>query len=257
MGVADSVGRIRHPPRMAAQRPPSARPQLSAARSGHAHYRPIHIDGAVSRVSRDEVRTAVRIVAHRTAMIHLRLTRSAPDEGDLAPAVAALQNGGVVAFPTETFYGLAVDPRLPLIAGDIDQVAAHVGTVTPLAARLALRGWPGPLTLIIPASRRLCDAVHLSTGKIAVRVPADAVARALAARVGHAITSTSANISGEPPSATPDRVVASFGSGIDVLIDTGPTPAGLPSTIVDATGDVPVLVRAGAIPWDRVLEFSR
>ena len=209
-------------------------------------------------------------------MIHLRIERSAPDAYDLAPAVAALKNGGVVAFPTETFYGLAVDPRsaaavakvfelkqrapdqpLPLIASDIDQVAGHAGTLTPLAARLASRGWPGPLTLIIPASRHLCDAVHLSTGTIAVRVPADAVARALAARVGHAITSTSANISGEPPSATPDRVVASLGSGIDVLIDAGPTPAGLPSTIVDATGDVPVLVRAGAIPWDRVLEFSR
>ena len=209
-------------------------------------------------------------------MIHLRITQSQVAAEDLAPAVSALQNGGVVAFPTETFYGLAVDPRsaaavakifalkqrapdqpLPLIASDIEQVADHVGTLTPLAARLASRGWPGPLTLIIPASRHLCDAVHLSTGKIAVRVTADMVARALAARVGHAITSTSANISGEPPSATPDRVVASFGSGIDVLIDTGPTPAGLPSTIVDATGDVPVLVRAGAIPWDRVLEFSR
>lgn len=209
-------------------------------------------------------------------MIHLRVARSAPDGYDLAPAVLALQSGGVVAFPTETFYGLAVDPRsaaavakvfelkrrpadhpLPLIASDVDQVAAHVGTLTPLARRLASRGWPGPLTLIIPASRRLCDAVHLSTGMIAVRVPSDAVARALAARVGHAITSTSANISGEPPPATPEQVVASLGRGIDVLIDTGPAPAGFPSTIVDATGDVPVLVRAGAIPWDRVLEFSR
>jgi L-threonylcarbamoyladenylate synthase len=209
-------------------------------------------------------------------MIHLRITQSQVAAEDLAPAVRALRNGGVVAFPTETFYGLAVDPRspaavakifalkqrapdqpLPLIASDIEQVADHVGTLTPLAARLAWRGWPGPLTLIIPASPHLSEAVHLSTGKIAVRVPGDAVARALAARVGHAVTSTSANISGEPPSATPDRVVASMGSGIDVLIDTGPTPAGLPSTIVDATGDVPVLVRAGAIPWDRVLEFSR
>ncbi|HUP40293.1 MAG TPA: L-threonylcarbamoyladenylate synthase [Vicinamibacterales bacterium] len=209
-------------------------------------------------------------------MIHLRVKPSDFAEADLAPAVAALQRGGVVAFPTETFYGLAVDPRsaagvakifelkrrgpdqrLPLIASDVNQVADHVGMLTPLAARLASRGWPGPLTLIIPASRRLCDAVHLSTGKVAVRVPSDAVARALAARAGHAITSTSANISGDPPAATPEQVLMSFASGIDVLIDTGHTPAGLPSTIVDATGDVPVLVRAGAIPWDRVLEFSR
>jgi len=209
-------------------------------------------------------------------MIHLRVTPSTLGPDVLAPAVGALHRGGVVAFPTDTFYGLAVDPRstaavtslfdlkrrapdhpLPLIASDVDQVVDHVGTLTPLAVRLASRGWPGPLTLIIPASPRLCEAVHLSTGNVAVRVPADAVARALAARAGHAITSTSANISGDPPAATPEQVVASFASGIDVLIDSGPAPAGLPSTIIDATGDVPVLVRAGAIPWERVLEFSR
>lgn len=209
-------------------------------------------------------------------MIHLRVRPSIVGPDDLMAAVSALHSGGVVAFPTETFYGLAVDPRsalavkrifelkrrapdqpLPLIASGIDQIVDHVGTMTPLAERLASRGWPGPLTLIIPASPKLCDDVHLSTGKVAVRVPADAVARALARSAGHAITSTSANLSGEPPAATPERVVRSFTSGIDVLIDSGPTPSGLPSTIVDATGDAPVLVRAGAVPWERVLEFSR
>jgi L-threonylcarbamoyladenylate synthase len=209
-------------------------------------------------------------------MIHLRVTPQLIGPDDLAPAVRALHDGCVVAFPTETFYGLAVDPRsalavtkvfelkrrapdqpLPLIASGVDQIVDHVGTMTPLAGRLASRGWPGPLTLIIPASPRLSGDVHLSTGKVAVRVPADAVARALAQSAGHAITSTSANISGHPPAATPERVIAMFESGIDVLIDSGPTPAGLPSTIVDATGGVPLLVRAGAVPWERVLEFSR
>ena len=209
-------------------------------------------------------------------MIHLRVRPSSVGSGDLVVAVTALRNGGVVAFPTETFYGLAVDPRsapavkrvfelkrrppdhaLPLIASGVDQIVDHVGTMTPLAERLAFGGWPGPLTLIIPASPRLCDDVHLSTGRVAVRVPADPVARALARSAGHAITSTSANISGDSPAATPERVMTSFASGIDVLIDSGPTPAGLPSTIVDATGDVPVLVRAGAVPWERVLEFSK
>jgi L-threonylcarbamoyladenylate synthase len=205
----------------------------------------------------------------------LRVTATAgPDE--LRDAVTALANGGVVAFPTETFYGLAADPRsavavqrvfalkrrppdqpLPLIASGIDQIADHVGTMTPLALRLASKGWPGPLTLIIPASARLCSDVHLSTGRVAVRVPGDTIARALARAAGHAITSTSANMSGDPPAATADRVAASFGDGIDVLIDSGPTPAGLPSTIVDACGDAPSLVRAGVIPWERVLEFSR
>lgn len=198
------------------------------------------------------------------------------DPVQIAAAVDALHAGGVVAFPTETFYGLAVDPRspaavakvfalkrrppdqpLPLIASDVEQVAEHVGTLTPLAKRLAARLWPGALTLIIPASRQLCDDVHLSTGKVAVRVPGDETARQLAKGAGHAITSTSANLSGAPPASTPDEVAAVFGGGIAVLLDGGATAGGLPSTIVDATGEAPVLVRAGVVPWDRVLRFSK
>ncbi len=208
-------------------------------------------------------------------MIRVRVDRSAIGPDDMTSAVTALRRGGVVAFPTETFYGLAVDPRsapavkrlfslkerppdqpLPLIAADAAQVVEQVGTLTPLAARLASRGWPGALTLIIPASPRLCEDVHLSTGKVAVRVPEDRIARALAGRAGHAVTSTSANIAGEPPSSTPEDVVRSLGERVDVLIDAGATPGGLPSTIVDATGESPVLVRAGVIAWERVLEFS-
>ena len=207
-------------------------------------------------------------------MIRLRVDPLRVTAEALMPAITALRNGGVVAFPTETFYGLAVDPRLifavtklfalkrrpadrpiPLIASNVQQVIEQVGTITPLAKRLASRGWPGPLTLLIPASAHLSPDVHLSTGRAAVRVPADSIARALAEHAGHAITSTSANLSGQSAPSSPDAVVASFGDGIDVLIDAGPTPGGLPSTIVDATGSEAVLVRAGAIPWDRVLEF--
>jgi L-threonylcarbamoyladenylate synthase len=144
---------------------------------------------------------------------------------------------------------------LPLIAASIEQVRDHVGTMTPLAERLAARGWPGALTLIIPASSRLCPEVHLSTGTVAVRVADNAIARALAEAAGHPITSTSANRSGEPPASTPQQVIDSLGERLDVLIDHGPTPGGLASTIVDVTGDAPILVRAGAIAWDRVLEF--
>lgn len=207
-------------------------------------------------------------------MIRLRVDPERVTADALMPAINALRSGGVVAFPTETFYGLAVDPRLtfavtklfelkqrnaaqaiPLIAASVQQVVEHVGTITPLAMRLASRGWPGPLTLIIPASADLSTDVHLSTGRVAVRVPAHPIARALAEHAGHAVTSTSANFSGQPPASTPDAVVASFGEGIDVLVDAGESPGGLPSTIVDATGTDPVLVRAGAIPWERVLEF--
>lgn len=207
-------------------------------------------------------------------MIRLRVDPKHVTAAALMPAISALRSGGIVAFPTETFYGLAVDPRLtfavkqlfdlkrrhavqpiPLIAASLQQVIEHVGTITPLAKRLAARAWPGPLTLIIPASAELSADIHLSTGRVAVRVPNDSIARGLALEAGHAITSTSANLSGEAPASTPDSVTAAFGEEIDVLIDAGPTPGGLPSTIVDATGSEPVLVRAGAIPWDRVLEF--
>jgi L-threonylcarbamoyladenylate synthase len=204
----------------------------------------------------------------------LRLTqdRLAPDA--LVPAVNALRKGGVVAFPTETFYGLAVDPRsalavrkifeikrrpedqaLPLITASEEQVDEQVGFMTPLARRLAANGWPGPLTLIIPAHGDICADVHRGTGRVGVRVPGDSIARALAAAAGHAITATSANFSGEPPASMAEEVAAAFGNRIEVLIDGGPTPGGLPSTIVDATGTDPVLVRAGAIAWERVLEF--
>ena len=209
-------------------------------------------------------------------MLRLVVDPNAVRPDDLESAVRALRSGGVVAFPTETFYGLAADPRsrqavkkifsvkqrrfdqsLPLIAASLEQVVDSVGSMTPLATRLASRAWPGPLTLIIPASPLLCEDVHRSTGSVAVRVPGESLARLFARSAGHAITSTSANVSGEPPASAPDEVAAVFGDLIDVLIDAGRTAGGLPSTIVDATGEEPVLVRAGAIAWERVLEFLR
>src|SRR5688500_18101780 len=140
---------------MAARCRSSARPELSAAGSGSARDRPARVDGSVSRLSADQVRRVVRVVVHRTSMIHLRVKPAVITPDDLVPAISALRSGGVVAFPTETFYGLAVDPRsalavkrvfelkrrgadqpLPLIAADVDQVIDHVGTMTPLASRL-------------------------------------------------------------------------------------------------------------------------
>jgi L-threonylcarbamoyladenylate synthase len=195
---------------------------------------------------------------------------------ELLPAVNAIHAGGLVAFPTDTLYGLAADPRstsaigrivlakrrvqdrpIPLVAGSVEQVRETVGTLTPLGERLASQYWPGPLTLIIPASASLCGEVHLGTGKAAVRVPDHPVARALALAAGHALTSTSANVSGRDAPATADEVALALGDAIDVLIDAGPSPGGLASTIVDVTGSDPVLVRAGAVPWERVLTFLR
>lgn len=193
----------------------------------------------------------------------------------LQEAARALAAGLVVAFPTDTLYGLAVDPRnahaverlygaksrgfdqpLPLIACDQDQVG-QAGVLTPLARVLAREFWPGPLTLVIDAQPSLDDRVHAGTGRVAVRVPAHTLARALARTAGHPITATSANMAGEPAVASATELSRALVERIDVLIDGGPTVGGLPSTIVDVTTSTPSLVRAGVVPWARVLEFLK
>jgi L-threonylcarbamoyladenylate synthase len=193
----------------------------------------------------------------------------------LQEAAGALAAGLVVAFPTDTLYGLAVDPRnahaverlyaaksrgfdqpLPLIACDQDQVG-QAGTLTPLARVLAREFWPGPLTLVIDAQPSLDVRVHAGTGRVAVRVPAHTLARALARTAGHPITATSANMAGEPAVASATELSRALLERIDVLIDGGPTVGGLPSTVVDVTTSTPSLVRAGVVPWARVLEFLK
>ena len=196
-----------------------------------------------------------------------------PDTAALDEVVRAIRGGRIVAIPTDTLYGLAVDPfqaaavekifdvkgrpaerALPLIAADAEQVREHLGRLTPIADRLAARFWPGPLTLLIAAPPALSPRISAETGKVGVRVPAHDTARLLCRACGIPLTATSANISGEAPSADPDVIARSLGERIDLLVDAGVTSGGLPSTIVDATGREPVLVRAGRIAWEDVLE---
>ena len=192
-------------------------------------------------------------------------------ERALEEAVRAVVDGGVIALPTDTLYGLGADPfrpdavarvfavkgrvaerALPLIAADTDQVADHLGTLPELAGRLASRFWPGPLTLLLAAPAALAPAVSGGTGTVGVRVPSHAVARALCRACDSPLTATSANLSGAGPSADPDEVERTLGDRIDLLVDAGTTPGGPPSTIVDATGASPRLVREGAIAWQDV-----
>jgi len=194
-----------------------------------------------------------------------------PQRDAIQEAAKWIVNGGVVALPTDTLYGLAADPfsaaavarvfavkgraaerALPLIAADAGQVTLHLGRLPPIAQLLADRFWPGPLTLLLPAAAALAADVTGGTGKVGVRVPADAVARAICAEAGQPITATSANVSGEPATADPDAVERNLGDRLDLLVDTGSTRGGAPSTIIDATGAELVLVRAGAISWDEI-----
>jgi L-threonylcarbamoyladenylate synthase len=195
-----------------------------------------------------------------------------PQRDAIQEAAKWILNGGVVAMPTDTLYGLAADPfsaaavarvflakgrdaerALPLVAADAEQVIEHLGPLPATAARLAERYWPGPLTLLVAAPGGLAPEVTGDTGRVGVRVPADEVARAICRAAGRPLTATSANISGEPATADPDLVERTLGDRIDLLIDTGPTRGGAASTIVDTTGPDPVLVRAGAIAWEDIL----
>jgi len=194
-----------------------------------------------------------------------------PQRDAIEEAGKWIRHGGLVAVPTDTLYGLAADPfsavavarlfavkgraaerAVPLIAADAAQVAAQLGRLPAAGQRLAERFWPGPLTLLMPATRGLAAAVSGGTGRVGVRVPAHAVARAICAAAGRPITATSANVSGEPPTPDPEQVERALGDGLDLLIDAGTTPGGAASTIVDVTGADPALVRAGAISWDDI-----
>ena len=197
-----------------------------------------------------------------------------PAEAVVAEAADILRRGGIVAYPTDTLYGLAVDPRndaavgrlfslkgrdaaaaIALIAADPSQ-AERAGRFGPLERRIAAAFWPGPLTIVVPADARLSRRLA-PRGTVGVRVPAHAVARALAAGLGECITATSANRSGAAAPATPADVAQTFADGIDLvdlLIDAGPAPGGAPSTIVEVIESAPTLHRAGAIAWERVLE---
>ena len=113
------------------------------------------------------------------------------------------------------------------------------------------------LPLVVAAPPTLAPEVSGGLGTVGVRVPAHDVTRALAAAAGVPLTATSANISGQPATNDPEAVLPSLGNRLDVLVDAGVTAGGAPSTIIDATGETPRLIRAGAIPWDAVLTASR
>ena len=186
-------------------------------------------------------------------------------------AAEVLRGGGVVAYPTDTFYGLAVDPRnadavgvlfavkgrdagkpSPLIAASLEQAQLAV-VFNDIAEVLARRFWPGPLSVVLPAREGLCRAAIGGGATAAIRVPDHDVARAVAGAFGFCVTATSANVSGRPPARRPTDIDPEVVARVDLVID-GVTPGGEPSTIVDVTGGTPRLVRAGAIAWDRVLE---
>jgi len=195
------------------------------------------------------------------------------DQKPLARAVEALARGGLVAFPTETWYGLAVDPFNPQALARLFAVKkrpaikpvlvliAHrrelgrlVRSVPPLYYGLMERFWPGPLTLVFPARNDLPDQLTAGSGTIAVRYSPHPLALALIDHFGGPVTATSANKSGQPPCASADEVCQALGTAPDVVLDGGVTRGGKGSTIVCCRQDRLVCLRDGQLDFATVLD---
>lgn len=201
----------------------------------------------------------------------LRLDSRTPDLQVILQAAEMVRDGLVVAYPTDTLYGLAVDPRNPeavrrlfelkgrpetsaltLIAADVSQVRA-IGEMSRQAERLAERWWPGPLTIVIRARPVIAPETLAGGRTVGVRVPDHPVATALARATGFCITATSANRSGATAASSADAVASAL-PDVDAILDAGASRGGAPSTIVNASEPDVALIRAGAVPWERVLK---
>ena len=183
-------------------------------------------------------------------------------------AAEILRNGGIVAYPTDTVYGLGADPRseetvqkiyrakkrssklpLPLLlagTSDIERVAVNIPEV---AWRLVERFLPGGLTLVLKRSPWVPDIVTAGGDTIAVRIPDHDITLALIQSLGSPLVGTSANVSGRPSPVTAEEVYRQLGDKVDMVIDGGECPGGIDSTVVDVSGECPVVIREGAISW--------
>ncbi len=189
-------------------------------------------------------------------------------------AVRCLRMGGVVAFATDTLYGLganvfdtaALDKlfeikerpsglALPVLIDGWDQLQMVADDVPGSAKALGERFWPGSLTLVVNKSPRVPGRLTADGTTVAVRMPDHPVPRAIARRLGRPITGTSANISGRANPGTLDELREQLEGRLDYIVDFGPAPGGVASTVVDITRGPPVLVREGAVPFSEITKI--
>jgi len=179
---------------------------------------------------------------------------------------SVLNSGGVIAFPTDTFYGLGADPFNPdalsrifqikqrpadkpllVLIHSLDQLADLTQEVTDSARQLIERFWPGPLTLIFKAATGLPDALTAGTSALGIRLPGHSFTRRLLETLDRPLTAPSANISGTQELKTAQEVARELGDELDLIVDGGPAPGGKVSTILDTTTNPPILIREGAL----------
>ncbi len=190
--------------------------------------------------------------------------------------VDIIRKGGLVAFPTDTLYGLGTgaycesgverifqvkqrphNMALPLLLADIAQIPDIAEEVPPYAWRLIEHFLPGGLTLVVRRTEKVKDIITAGGDTVAFRIPDHPVALALIRGSGMPVIGTSANVSGQPNPLTYDEVCRQIGDKVDLVIDGSPAPRGKESTVVDVTGDVPVILRLGAVSRTQLEEVAK
>ena len=188
------------------------------------------------------------------------------EETALSRAAEILAGGGVIAYPTETFYGLGADATnenairkiydlkgrnftnpISIIIACKENLTPLVDEVPDCALKLIKAFWPGPLTVVFKASAQISPLLTAQTGKIGIRVSSNACAMAIARKLGGPLTATSANLTGAPECSTASEVIRQIGDKIDAVVDGGKTAGGLGSTLIDVTAAPPQILREGVI----------
>lgn len=202
-----------------------------------------------------------------TATVVTLVDAANPEDEALARAATVLGEGGLVAFPTETFYGLGASANDPVsvrrvfdvkgrdeskpllvLVDSITMAESLAADVTEQARALMVSHWPGALTLVLRARAGLPRELTAGTGTIGVRLSSHPIARRLVSALGGPLTAPSANLQGGAPPTTAADVLRVFDGAIDLVLDGGATAGGPPSTVVDVTADVPRVLRQGAVP---------
>ncbi len=205
--------------------------------------------------------------------ITIKIDPDHPEAEKIEEAVAILKNGGVIAFPTETFYGLGADARngaaiekifdikgrdfrnpILVVIGDEGHLGAFAEDIPAAAQKLIEKFWPGPLTIVFRASPSVSPKLTASTGKIGIRLTSHPIAREISRRLGGPLTATSANLTGARECSSAQEVLSQIDGRISGIVDGGRTPGGKGSTIIDVTLSPVKILREGVIPATVMLD---
>ncbi len=197
-----------------------------------------------------------------------------PNSSTVTEAARIIKKVGLVGLPTETFYALAANglnrnavdrvlaakgrpdgKPLGLLLADRNMIEMVTTNIPPFAVTLIEEFWPGPLSLILDAKQNLPKGVLGEGNGVSVRVPGCRLAAEVTRQAKVPLTATSANYSGTNPPKTPEDVIRNIGEHLDLVLEAGETPGGLPSTMVDVRKKEPVLIREGAIPWEKIVKL--